>query len=261
VEERLDRLKPMAWVHVPKTGSTFLNVLLLHPGICPSWPATKAVVSPDIFEELNASVFCPGAFSTTYHPVGPMGHDGIGDVYEANAGRGVIMLRQPEQRLMSGYLHVTNESRPHGWPHPEAPPENFREYADVMSGCVVKMLTRGGRAIRADPNVCAGPAATDAETALAVTRLGDGFPFVGLTDEWKLSVCLFLAMFGGECRPQMLENTRPGRSRTRSNDYAVDEDFRDWVDREVYEEGLQIFNRNLAIFGVTPESCDVMCPF
>ena len=44
----------------------------------------------------------------------------------------------------------------------------------------------------------------------ALQRLQDGFKFVGLTEYWEASVCLFHAMFGGECDAMEFENTRPG---------------------------------------------------
>ena len=55
-----------------------------------------------------------------------------------------------------------------------------------------------------DCNRCCGCAAppgggqpTAAETAKALDRLQRGFQYVGLTDDYALSVCLFHAKFGG----------------------------------------------------------------
>ena len=36
------------------------------------------------------------------------------------------------------------------------------------------------------------------------------FAFVGLTEEWDLSVCLFHRMFGGECHVREFLDVRPG---------------------------------------------------
>ena len=43
----------------------------------------------------------------------------------------------------------------------------------------------------------------------AKARLRTGFAFVGLTDHYDLSICLFHAMFGGAPRDTSFLNTRP----------------------------------------------------
>ena len=54
----------------------------------------------------------------------------------------------------------------------------------------------------------AGPPSQQAITA-AISRL-DGFKFVGLTDQWEQSVCLFHRMHGDNlCKPAELFNSRP----------------------------------------------------
>merc|ERR1719221_1611184 len=50
---------------------------------------------------------------------------------------------------------------------------------------------------------------TREDVELAKTRL-EKFAFVGLTDEWDLSICLWRAMFGGLCYGADFANTRPG---------------------------------------------------
>merc|ERR1719161_3516057 len=34
-------IKPIAWIHIPKAGTSFLNTLLHHGGICPVFPEDK----------------------------------------------------------------------------------------------------------------------------------------------------------------------------------------------------------------------------
>lgn len=44
---------------------------------------------------------------------------------------------------------------------------------------------------------------------VAKSRLRKAFAFVGLTEFWNLSICLFHAEFGGEVSPASFQNVRP----------------------------------------------------
>jgi len=172
------------------------------------------------------------------------------------------MLRQPEQRLISGYNHGG-----HSWPYwPDGPPPaNLREYAETVAGCATRMLTRGN----ATSAPCGGPEpTTDEEAALAVQRLREGFAFVGLTEKWDISVCLFHKMFGGDCDAAEFVVSRPGEEQTSTwegfskiekigheFDTSQLEGFTDTHDGLVYEEATQIFSANLAKYEVNEESC------
>ena len=270
-EERLARLMPIAWVHVPKTGTSFANTFFGHPGICPHMPEGVVPIPGGLFftwmsEELDLGEMCPGGFSDTYRSV--PGHDAMGDAYDANIGHGLIMLRQPEQRLISNFNMAVSEV------YMTSPP-SLLEYAEEMAGYAVKMLTRtgtwgeDGQIPLADQEAasqyhfcsyCDEPV-TQAETDLAVHRLQEGFGFIGITDEWALSVCLFHAMFGGECHEHSLANNRPGAERTDDELYDTSElhGFVDVADGALYEVGLRIFHSNLETYGVTDESCAEMC--
>jgi len=97
----------------------------------------------------------------------------------------------------------------------------------------------------------------------ALARLHDGFAFVGITEMYDLSVCLFHAMFGGACHPSEFSNVRLGRSHGALLPTAaftawgglVDGD--DWT---VYAAALQIFFRQLRSFHVNEETCAALCP-
>merc|ERR1719401_115797 len=61
--------------------------------------------------------------------------------------------------------------------------------------------------------VCAnGPPPTGVETANAISRM-ETFPFVGITEEWDLSICLFRKMFGGQCVGSDFLNMRKTNAR------------------------------------------------
>ena len=59
---------------------------------------------------------------------------------------------------------------------------------------------------------CAANIKVTAEmTALAIERVKD-VAFVGLTEEWNDSICLFHAMFGGRMNPHSFQNVRSTNS-------------------------------------------------
>merc|ERR1719272_267853 len=90
----------------------------------------------------------------------------------------------------------------------------------------------------------------------AIQRLEDGFSFVGLTDRWALSVCLFHAMFGGECHEREFENVRPG-ARRRGSLYETEQlgHWKDIYDGALYMHAERIFMANAEKFGVCHVSC------
>jgi len=259
----LERARPFYWVHVPKCGGGFVNTLIHTPQICENVSDATLIgldiggLTPGGFLEQHRS-HCPGL-------VAPRGiardfgdHGGFGDLYEENLGRAVIMLRQPEQRIMSAYYY--NQA---AWPYP-TPAKDVRQYAQVLAGCAVRMLTRGGRwnsgTDRHVSNACGGPAPpTAAEVTLAKHRLRDGFAFVGLTEHWALSVCLFHKMFGGPCHHYEFWNTHPGRTSHSEEGYDISmlKGFRDEYDGALYSKASALFRQQLQSFNVSMESCHV----
>lgn len=254
----LAQAMPLAWLHVPKCGSTFVNVFVRAPGVCVEGISDRIVISQstessfddatkdenkDSSNKLAASL-CQGLYSPF------RGHAGIAAEYDDHfKGHGIIMLRQPEQRLISGYNHGQ-----HSWPY-EKPASSLREYAETVAGCVVRMLTRGDQLSKP----CGGPGpATDDEATLAAQRLRQGFVFVGLTDQWDLSVCLFHKLFGGDCASVEFLNSRPGELHTEAGDYNTSalDGFIDVHDRAVYDEAKEIFQAKLALYDVNSASCE-----
>merc|ERR1711933_349301 len=116
----------------------------------------------------------------------------------------VSMFREPRQRAISGFFHDKHMCR-------EA--SNLREYSYCVEGLVTCMITGIGYP-------CNGRKWRPEETELAVARVNQ-MGFVGLTDQWDLSVCLFHAMHGGDCLPVEFSNSRPGVNSSEGKGYDM----------------------------------------
>ena len=99
---------------------------------------------------------------------------------------------------------------------------------------------------------------TEADVPIALERLREGFAFVGLQEEWELSICLFHAKFGGPCRKVEFQDTRPSNLSTMTTSHYNTSILNGWVDeidRIVYGEAQRIFYDDLLSFGVSHETC------
>jgi len=277
VEQRGSLLIPLAWFHVPKTGTSICNTLWHTPAVCPGFLADNYIsssgpISGKPTEGWNPSwgvreVVCPGGLSLTYKLLegGNKAHVGIGGLtgkyYNQNRGHFVTMLRQPEQRLISmyyyfgalGFYGVDNETS-RAWVYDTESP-SLREYAEWNGGCTVRQLT-----MDVPFPYATVPLPTSEDVSVAINVLQEGFAFVGITEQWDLSVCLFRAMFGGQCHSSDFLNTRPGDNSSGS-DYDTSE-LNGWVDiwdGPVYSEALLMFESTRNIYGVDSQWCASFC--
>mmetsp|Transcript_73460 Transcript_73460/g.162502 ORF Transcript_73460/g.162502 Transcript_73460/m.162502 type:complete len:185 (-) Transcript_73460:111-665(-) len=179
------------------------------------------------------------------------------------------MLRQPEQRILSAYhRHVGpgELSLPHSWPEKE-PPTNINEYLEQQKGCAVKLLTRQISNSSDTTHPCMSRVSPTVEDVTrAKQQLHVEMAFVGITEEYDLSVCLFHAMFGGKCHDEEFQNLRPGAFSLTHNDFGASlydtgelEGWHDEFDGPLYEEAKLIFQKNLDEYGVTYENCPSLC--
>lgn len=260
-QERLQKLKPLFWVHVPKTGSSFLNTIVTHDGICPNLPDGE-YVTPQMIranpyageqftEKYGNESYCSGLDeSFTFK------HCGISKYNSTTRkGHGVIMLRDPKQRLISQYIHDQTVASPI---FPKTP--EFKLYARKTKGMAVKMLAFDD-ARGSCTHFVTNATLTTQHVELAKSRLRTDFAFVGLTDRWEESICLFHAMFGGPCRDLEFANVRPGAENKHDLGYNVSAygDVGDEFDEPLYGEAVEIFESQLQTFGVSPENCRRIC--
>lgn len=253
---RLLLARPIAWVHVAKCGTSFVNALMYLPGLCDLPPSYAWEVEGEKGKGDDIQAFCTGSFNMDTYGSSFGDHSGVGEMYRSVVkDHGFIMLRQPEQRIISGWFGGA-----HSWPKwaYDNPPEDLLEYARVVSGCAVRMLTRVSIPGWEHSSPCGGPEpVTSAEVDLARHRLRDGFVFVGITDEWDLSMCLLHMVYGGVCLATDFMNIRPGENSSNNSLYDTSDlmGYTDKDDGALYDEALAVFSEQSKRYGVTYESC------
>ena len=259
--------KPLYWVHVAKCNSGFARSALFLPGMCQNMSnSTRANLTDELLAStapvgdlVRAGMWiedeCPGDITDFRNlGIGWGDHSGIGSIYESIKGEAMIILRQPEQRLISAYYNFQNS-----WPTYLLGREanDILEFASVVGGCATKMLTRSQTASKAShyTSACGDPhCISEQESQVAIARLREGFAFVGTIERYDVSVCLLHAMFGGECTSLEL-----GNSHSKSNGSLYDtselQGWQDVYDRALYAEAQTILEKNIGLYGVTDASC------
>lgn len=239
-------LSKLAWLHFPKAGTSFANTLV-------SWGCPKLsdqdLVNRESSDKSGAYIWgfmaqhgqqCDDGFRLCggHTPIRPGDCTG----WEQHRGHFVAMFRQPEQRLISGYNQNCHDA--------PGDKSNYTltSYASAVAGCSVKMM---------NGHDCGAPVPISSDmVATAIQRLDRGFAFVGLTEQWALSVCLFHAMHGGSCHAREFLNVRPGKRHTAMRyDTSGLEGWVDPYDGALYARAATVFRNNLARFNVTPETC------
>lgn len=247
-QERFQTKLPLVWFNVPHSGPAFAHTLLFHA--CPGWP-TEALLRlaqgqglPTFFKEHPLAEHCPaGAFleASSGHEYRTGGHAGVGGpFFDLHAGHFVGMFRHPASRFVDVWEHAVGPLR-------EGDATSAK--AHQMTGCYVKTLTGSGQ----HPCMNHAPV-TQQQTELAVSRI-QGFAFVGIVEQWTLSVCLWHAMFGGQITPQVFigapaETLTPG---ARPN--SLTQGWWDEADAQVYSVAVRRFWSDIEAYNVRPATC------
>ena len=163
------------------------------------------------------------------------------------------LFREPSARVMSAYRYFRGAS---------GTPEN---YARAASGSMTLQLTGQQHGL-----VCLlhlGPRCHKKPNMTLALRRLDSFAFVGLSDAYALSICLFHRQFRTPCLPFELYNSRP----TTYNETELTA-FRaqlargvpfggcvDAADETLYAHARSRFARALRDYNVTPHVCAKVC--
>jgi hypothetical protein len=243
----------MLWLHPAKTGTSFLNTIYHYACSIPETASLEDEFAGahSIEEHLTARFppeeYCQGSFAIDedchhgapcwgyggvaeslgphrIYGVPPNAHDKLSDaMFEKHGEATVVMLRKPVDRAMSEAMYHEEVNVDDGWAE-----GNLRYMTNLI-----------------------GP---DLETAKERLRK---FAFVGLTEEWELSVKLFHAMFGGKCIPEIeTQQLRRGPNEDERAKYgAVLEKLQRLApgsdDEALHGLAAEIFHERLAEYGLT----------
>ena len=242
----------IAWVHIPKCGTSFGNTLVHWANL--SLPA-DATVGTDAREFMTG--YAPRRWFFDQGNIFWMKDGNFGNhnsilahVYRTWRGRFVGMFRSPAQRAESAYRHFGSHV-------------SKAEYALRIRGSATTMLAGQSYGLN-----CVWPKRFNCSKVtpnidLALARLS-GFAFVGLTELYDLSVCLFHVMFHGPCLPVEFSNTRPAAAHGR-----VPDEYTAWSpwggiidgdDWRLYAEATRMFWAALHTYRVNELVCQRVCP-
>ncbi|CAE7158698.1 unnamed protein product [Symbiodinium pilosum] len=280
-ELRLEKAEPLDWLHFPKSGSSLINALVHLPGVCPLLgnltldeellgPCWLEVWYKDYCVKLcQADKFsCPPNASLPHRPMVN---------FSAQKGHLVGMFRDPDQRILSGYHDDFNNFAAVGYidhlvedmlSDPDLDMENctasvrglakvpILDFAEAWKGGMTyQLVTEHPTTQTLDPK---RPRMTHADAEEAARRVREGFAFVGITEEWDLSMCLLHKMFGGVCQASDFINMNPtyhGKSAEMDYDTSELHGWHDDVDEVVYAAALGVFRQNLIAYNVSHEAC------
>jgi len=272
VEARVAAAKPLFWVHIPRTGSSFALAILRHKAFC-SNIKPEMRLPDDLFPvprlhksyfrhfykfNASSSALCTGVkswrmfgffrpFLKPVHSTLPTGRRW--------SGAGVTMLRDPAPHYVSlfqlgelGGLRMPSET------------QMMREWAH----CQVNMIAGDGCLAYFMSGVNFRVERGDDELAVeelldhALYWLRTRFAFVGLVEKWMESICLFHAMFGGPISvdefSKNLDKFTQGADRIPRNTTP----FEDMIPPSVlklYEYGKRRFSFDIDRYQVDAERC------
>jgi len=210
----LDRLY---WLHIPKCGSSFATTLYHYA--CPLLPRDAMPVAKHPGQHGTGSGGFAWAFPwKDYCEMGPtkwigqiFGHKAL--KHEIHVPITVTFVRDPRRRLYSAYHYNMHADGmiPEDRTLMLRTVKSLKDYAAFpgIAGCQTKMFAGFSCAY----NITITPAIR----AKALERLRK-VAFVGDTDDWPNSICLFHSMFGGEINNHSFYNVRPSNHHSKGFD-------------------------------------------
>merc|ERR1719265_268658 len=170
-----------------------------------------------------------------------------------------MFSRQPEQRILSMAAMIADD--------PDECSHSFNGSCDYETmlenlkvsqlGCATKMMVRTTPLFNYKYRNCeAGSPPTNSELDEAKIRVQTGFSFIGDTNRWDLSICLFNVMFNQQCISVQFGNGHPTSGNTLSAyDTTLLNGWSDPYDNELYDLAMAIFDANLKKYNVSDASC------
>jgi hypothetical protein len=258
---------PLFYLHVPKCGSSFANTIA-------HWACSEADLDPNRDVKEPSFNLGPTCKYTSKFARFASGHAPLKETDLSHLQSAVAVFREPRQRIMSGFYHNLHDCGPLrqktgcdqidpltgcSWLYENVSMALVKEYAGCVKNCYTNMLTGSNCHREGAVDSYALAAAGD----IAASRVRQ-FAFVGLTEEYDLSVCLWHAMFGGKCYPNEFHNLRPGRQTSASEMYDTafiglgEDEFKE--EDAIYAVAKEVFWSNVHKYGVNRQTCAKICP-
>tara|TARA_R110002050_G_scaffold189194_1_gene323812 strand:- start:160 stop:924 length:765 start_codon:yes stop_codon:yes gene_type:complete len=189
-------------MHIPKTGTSFRDVLL--KALCEE---DAPIVMPARIAPLPTK--CKNLFVSHENPRKnwPIGHHiPLNPSQTTDVTNVVTFIRSPRHRLLSQFFGVQGDQ--YKLLNSSFSQLSVREKNDAIlafankyhyQGCQTKMVL-GVR--------CQDPVGPEKLRILDACKRVNNFAFVGITDQWEASVCLFHHLFGGNFGQEEGKNMR-----------------------------------------------------
>lgn len=240
----------LAWVHIPKCGSPFATTLVNYVAQQTkhklNW--TKSTQKGWLSSVENTSWFQHAVWDHFGH--GWSNHHGISSEVETGWwGHFVGMFRHPALRGQSALNHFGSGGL------------SESKYAESIAGSATKVMSGQMFGLRCVWRKRFGCNQQKPDVDTAVRRLA-GFSFVGITDEWDLSICLFHAIFGGDCHAKEFNNKNSRNSTKLDLVHGMRfANYLDAYDWQLYSAATRRFATDLARYNVTVDNCKHhICP-
>lgn len=150
------------------------------------------------------------------------------------------MVRNPKSRLASGFHFRTRYQQLAATPQEMCSLINNSTYAHSSRGAQVKIILGTHKFVDRHFHFASPEPPTLYEAQEACDRMSK-FAFVGITDFWHATVCLFHREHGGQVHSSELVNVRSGNRFHRKKPPVTQVDCHDDADEYLYQCALKIF--------------------
>lgn len=261
-------LQNIQWLHIPKAGTSFISTIWGYAcgrGDLPLDLNVDPKAAPDclscydfaLMDRYPKDMFCAEG---VLHPSFQTQHKPMTGADMDEGVSAIGLFRKPAQRLISAYIdgyHTQGFS--------EQSYVALRNQCDGqtvacfarfpgVAGCSTRMLT--GKRCAEDPADYPGGMPSPVELVPEALKALNKMKFVGITEEWDESVCLFHLMFGGVLYSDEFHDVHQG-PRDRSNVWDEQElaGFVDEADEAIYQAALLRFRSLRRMYAGGDSAC------
>ena len=207
---------PIEWLHIPKTGTSFGNTLLLWA--CPDLDRTTLWVNVsmvlDVPDKCKTKFYIHPAHREKWF-IGD--HASLQNRTDDQVKSIFTFVRSPKTKIASGYHYIKSLGDKKIIINPTVTELEIcgdarnSTFSHMAFGAQVKIIAGEPMSLLFKFSSAEPPTALTIEHACA--RLY-AFAFVGVTEFWEASICLFHEKFGGHSNAAELVNVRKGNYRS-----------------------------------------------